>query len=986
MRDLSEFILSSEDRLIENLFGYAKEHGYVKYTSTLFEAWRLSVSGLSKALASALETYGHIPELSPDEDYGDDPCAGFGILEAQRHRERGISLSMFLGLLKYYRQSYIDLIVEGAPPESQKEYIRSVNRFFDRLEIGICSEWTSEEKDELVDELRKTNRFLTNEKNKYLTLVESIPSPVILLNYEGRLDSMNLAAARLLKKSARPGTSYYCPRRDRSYEFLQEQIAEDIGDDCLQGASPDRFLPWLSEEIESFLASESGEIKFRKDILMPEGARNLEISLTRMPDMSERYAGVVITMDDATELISANEALRLNKQRLEAVLELSEMEGSGGDDLVSFTLEKAIELTNSRMGYLAFVDETESVMTMHALSRNADQECRIQMDEKAYSIADTGLWGEAVRRREPVVTNDYSAPNALKKGLPPGHPEIIRHMNVPIFEGDRIVAVAGVGNKLTDYDASDVLQLKLLMRGMWRHLQRLETAAELKRTFGKLSTIVSSFPGFIHIIDREHNLLMASEDSVGPKRVPKDLAIGRKCYEVFKNEDEICANCDLSAVFEEGFIHSRQTSEAEAEIFGKHYKVYTTPIKDENGDVNEAVEIFLDVSDMKAMENRLMAARDEAMSASRSKSEFLANMSHEVRTPLNGVMGMLQLLETTELTDEQAEFVKTGINSGNSLIRVISDILDLSRIEAGKIEIAQEEFNLASTLDVVMQTFHEEVRRKGISLYYEFSPAVAADYIGDETRLRQILFNLVGNAVKFTSDGEIRLEAWPIENDRGEFLLFSVEDTGMGISEDKLDMIFEPFSQADGSYTRKYQGSGLGLAIVSRLVGLMGGSISLESEPGRGTTLHFTVQVCKADGKKPAMYENTEQIDLDGFRVIVAEDNEINRMAAVKMLEAVGCNVLEAEDGSEVLALLAREEADLILMDVQMPRMDGVLTTRTIRSGAGKLTDPDVPIVAMTAHAMSGDKEKFLEAGMNDYIAKPVDMQNLARVLSKYKN
>jgi CheY-like chemotaxis protein len=347
-------------------------------------------------------------------------------------------------------------------------------------------------------------------------------------------------------------------------------------------------------------------------------------------------------------------------------------------------------------------------------------------------------------------------------------------------------------------------------------------------------------------------------------------------------------------------------------------------------------------------------------------------------------MGMLQLLETTDLTDEQAEYVRTGLNSGNSLLRVISDILDLSRIEAGKVEIRREEFNLARTLDVVLETFREEVRRKGISLYYEFSLAAAADYVGDETRLRQVLFNLVGNAVKFTKDGDIKIEVWPLENDGGEHLLFSVSDTGVGVPKDKLKNVFEPFSQADGSYTRKYQGSGLGLTIVNRLVSLMGGNVSMESEPGLGTTVHFTIAVSRAEKDAKPAREPVESIDLTGLRVVVAEDNDVNRMAAVRMLQTAGCEVIEAVDGSEVLAILAKEKADLVLMDVQMPKMDGVIATRNIRSGAGGMYDPNIPIVAMTAHAMAGDREKFLEAGMNDYIAKPVNMRDLTETISKY--
>jgi PAS domain S-box-containing protein len=408
-------------------------------------------------------------------------------------------------------------------------------------------------------------------------------------------------------------------------------------------------------------------------------------------------------------------------------------------------------------------------------------------------------------------------------------------------------------------------------------------------------------------------------------------------------------------------------------------------IRDKKGDPVAVEGVIRDVTERNRYARRLEEARLEAEAANMAKSEFLANMSHEIRTPLNGVLGMLQLLEGTRLDDEQKKYLHIALNSGRSLLGLISDILDLSKVEAGKIEVVNEPFRLDEVLESVTGSFRHQARLKNIDLKCKCPEDMHLTYFGDEKRLKQILFNLVGNAVKFTESGEVECEVTSLgksESDEDRLLLI-VRDSGEGIEEYDFQRIFEPFTQANGSYNRKYQGTGLGLTIVKRLVDLMGGAIDVESQVGGGTTVYLRLDLQPAE-KPVEQVDEAEAEDLPRIKVLVVEDNLVNRMTVARMLQKLGLEALEAEDGEQALTVLEEETPDLVFMDVQMPNMDGIEATRAVRSGAVNGVPADLPIVALTAHAMAGDKEKFLDAGMDDYIAKPVDMGKLTEIVRRF--
>ncbi|MCB1159519.1 MAG: response regulator, partial [Leptospiraceae bacterium] len=394
-------------------------------------------------------------------------------------------------------------------------------------------------------------------------------------------------------------------------------------------------------------------------------------------------------------------------------------------------------------------------------------------------------------------------------------------------------------------------------------------------------------------------------------------------------------------------------------------------------------------------QNKLILAKENAENALKVKSEFLANMSHEIRTPMNALMGMAQLLEATELSKEQIGYLNYLKIGAKDLLKIINDILDYSKIESGKMEIENIVFNLKTAMLEIVTLFSSEAKKRNNKLSLMPIESEVPEYIkADSTRLKQIINNLLSNAIKFTENGEIYLQV-KLEKEVENKLSFSVIDTGIGISKSDIEKIFDPFTQSDSSITRKHGGTGLGLSICKKLVNLMGGEIWVESMVKKGSVFSFSISYEMPGDLEIRSYRYSEQktgeiknirmstdMKEQSIMIMVAEDNEINRILAKKVFKKMGYSITLAQNGQEVLELMENEKFDIIFMDIQMPILDGLETTEQIRKTYGG----SFPIIiALTANALAGDKEKYLAKGMNDYISKPLEVENLQHILKKWE-
>jgi len=414
--------------------------------------------------------------------------------------------------------------------------------------------------------------------------------------------------------------------------------------------------------------------------------------------------------------------------------------------------------------------------------------------------------------------------------------------------------------------------------------------------------------------------------------------------------------------------------------------------RDKSGRAERLVGTHTDITARKRAEAQFIEMKEAAEAANRAKSEFLANMSHEIRTPLGGVLGMLQILLTTCAEDKQREYIHTAIACSRQLTGLLGDILDLSRIEAGRLIIREEAFAVSDLGQAAREMFSLPAKQKGLGLTTETDERLPPRLLGDAARLRQILFNLTGNALKFTERGSVAI-ALSLASRPGETpvrLALTVTDTGIGIPEDRQEAIFDPFIQADGSSARAYQGVGLGLAIVRRLVTLMGGEIALTSRLGQGTSvrvvLPFGVAPEDAPGAGQALPDAAAPVRAfpdRKLRLLLVEDEAVNQLSMKLLMQEEGHDVALARDGRQALERLAEEDFDLILMDIQMPVMDGLEAAGIIRASAEFGAKSRIPIIALTAHAMDGDEQRFLDAGMDGYVSKPVELFELKLAMAK---
>lgn len=575
-----------------------------------------------------------------------------------------------------------------------------------------------------------------------------------------------------------------------------------------------------------------------------------------------------------------------------------------------------------------------------------------------------------------------------------GHRELLETVKSPMYEvNGKLIGVLGIGRNITDRKVAEE-ELQKANETLRKEIQeRIRTQSALKTSEERMRILMNSMPDIVCFKDGEGRWVEANEF---------DLKLFQLEGVDYKGKTDM-ELAELSGFYRETFIGCHKSDEAAWQA-GEPYRSDETmqrpdgsamtfdlikvPLFDEYGVRLGLIIVGRDITERKNTEHALIAARDIAESANRAKSEFLANISHEIRTPMNGIIGMAHLLHGTELSGEQEEYLDNIVISSRNLMTLLNDILDLSRIEAGKMDLEMREFSIRETVTHLIDTYRIEIQHKSLKVAANIGDDIPELILGDQLRIRQILMNLFGNAIKFTDSGMITIEAGKAVNGAGrEMIHFLVRDTGIGIPEKVIERIFAPFTQADSSTTRKYGGSGLGLTICKRLVALMDGRIWVESKEGSGSCFHVELpfESPHTDGAGMiATAQKTDEPAAESVRplsILLAEDSPVNAIFINKVLTNMGHHITLVENGKLALKKLEDEIFDIVLMDIQMPVMGGDEALTTLREREAE-SGGHMPVIALTAHALTDERERLLNIGFDAHVPKPVDIDKLIQTIA----
>ena len=723
------------------------------------------------------------------------------------------------------------------------------------------------------------------------------------------------------------------------------------------------------------------ELKGRKK----DGTRiivSISVSIAQLENRSH----VIGVIRDITQRKQTEKLLKLNSFRIETLLKLNQMTAADIKEITDYALEQAVELMQSKIGYLAFLNEDESVMTMHSWSKSAMAECAIDNKPIIYPVVNTGLWGEAVRQRKPIITNDYQAENPLKKGIPHGHVSMTRHMNVPVFVGDRIVLVAGVANKADDYTMNDADELILLMEGMWRLIERKRAELELIKTKEKAEESESRLKlatasGQLGIWDWDvmNDIMIWDERMFELYHVPKDTFSYKidgwiNCLHPTDKQEAVDT---LHAALEGGKEYDTAFKVLHPDGKVLYLKGDGTVIRNAKGNPIRMIGINKDITESKQAEEQLMLAKERAEESDRLKTAFLNNISHEIRTPLNGILGFASYIIQPNINQKEKEqYMSALTHSSYRLINTVTDFMDMSLIVSGNMHAKMQPVEIYSLMQILQQRFMGFAMEKKLELIIQPGNVPLGFMLDtDEELMMKLLSHLLSNAVKFTATGSITIGG---ELKQNALELF-VKDTGIGVSGDFQERVFDVFMQENVSDTRSYEGSGLGLSIAKGIAELLGGNIQMESIKDVGTTVSvsFPVEVKEAGALNDAS-SGINQSEKVSF-LLIAEDDDASYFYVENVMKKYSDHIIRAVNGKEAVDLcLKNPEIDMVLMDIKMPGMDGYEATRKIRQ-----FNKNLIIIAQTAYGLAGDQNKAIEAGCNDYISKPINKDELVALVLK---
>ena len=736
---------------------------------------------------------------------------------------------------------------------------------------------------------------------------------------------------------------------------------------------PIRACPDLEQALSLLNAEEFDICLLDLELTGANGLSALNKITARTPNLA------IVVLSGGNEADLAPEAVRAGAQDLVSPKGLQ-------PERLTQTLSKAIErqnLLNQRLNWIQELERSERSL-LHIIEQNHDGMMVVDLagmvllaNRAAHELFGKSAGELAGKELGIPLANRQSTELEIPlplKGQEPGEPEL----------------------RLAELRVSPLLWAKQEARLVTLRdiSERRQTERALQKSEAFAVSMIEGSPDCIKLLDGQANLIYINAGG-------RDL-FGMDDPDRFINKPYL--NMWLDSPFFDLIKRAVQDALAgrgrSAEAFlpdlkkrPKWWKITFTPLADWQKDDTRILVITRDITASKKTELQLWEAKEEAETANQAKSRFLANISHEIRTPMNAIIGFTHLVLEETLDPQKREYLQIVTSSAAGLLKLINELLDLSKIEAGKMELFDAPFNLHACLKGLADSMALQAGQKGLILNLKQDPELPAQVIGDEGKLRQVLLNLVDNAIKFTSQGEVVLKA-AIKSRQNSLaaIEFTVRDSGIGIADRNRELIFQPFNQAEAGHHRQYGGTGLGLTMSKHLVEMMGGQIWVSSEPGEGSIFRFIVdfelqpgQQIKtgADGERKAKGRDSKKMQ-SKMRILMAEDNQINQKLADIFLKRLNCEVMIAQNGEEALEMFQKHSFDLVLMDVEMPKLDGFRATQLIRrlESAGQ---DRVPIVAMTAHAMKGYRERCLDAGMDDYLTKPLDLENLARVVEHYR-
>lgn len=616
-------------------------------------------------------------------------------------------------------------------------------------------------------------------------------------------------------------------------------------------------------------------------------------------------------------------------------------------------------------------DEVDRLTIKRALRKN-------NLDYRIESCSDARQSMEVIKEQQfDIILLDYRLPDA--NGI-----DVLRSLKVhagrtPIIiitsQGDEKVAAAAIKGGASDYIPKSLLTPEGLIQSI-RNALRIKQIEEekelaeaaLMESNERLSTLIANAQVIVFSVDKNETMVLNEGKALGAIGLEAGDSVGIQVEKYFKNWPQITEAIRRAL--------KGQPSEEVYEVNNRFFNTTYQPILDRKGKVQGVTGISTDVTQRIQAEKALVQAKELAEETAQVKQDFLANMSHEIRTPMNAIIGFTNLLRETGLNTDQKEYVDAIQSSGENLLVLINDILDFSKIEAGKMPIDKVDFDLDKLLRTLETTYRVKAQEKELAYTVEKDPKLPSHLVGDPVRVNQVLVNLIGNAIKFTDAGSVTVRAQAMhQTDKEARIRFSVADTGIGIPAEKLEHVFDSFTQVSSDYQRKFGGTGLGLAIARNLVELQNGHIGVESEAGKGSefAVELTFPIAKKSTDTAGDAAATTHKSLAGLNILLVEDNLLNQKLATRVLEQLDARVELAENGRIAVEKLASNDYHIVLMDVQMPEMDGLTATKHIREQLQK----SVPIIALTAHAMKEEIERCLDAGMNAHIIKPFKKDEL---------